>query len=118
MKNNFTIPYGTIPKITLDDIQAGYITRYFLQILSNKIVLEIDKTQYDRFGKNSLYTVISLKWYINGKLEDTTSPNGLVKGVLSKNSAVLDYYKAIIPELTYIIRSNTQYVIGVDNSTE
>jgi hypothetical protein len=118
MKNNFTIPYGTVPKITLDDIRAGYVTRYFLQILSNKTVIEIDKTQYDRFGKNPLYAVISFKWYINGRLEDTESANGVIKGVLSKNSTILNYYKVIMPELTYIIRSNSQYVIGVDNRTE
>lgn len=99
-------------------MRVGYITRYFLRILSNKTVIEIDKTQYDRFGKNPLYAVISFKWYINGRLENTESANGVIKGVLSKNSTILNYYKVIMPELTYIIRSSSQYVIGVDNRTE
>ena len=113
MKNNFTIPYGTVPKITLDDIRAGYITRYFLQILSNKTVLEIDKTQYDRFHKNPLYTAVSFRWYITGELVDLQLPNGNIsKGVISKNLATINFYSKSIPEIQRFIFSPYELYSG------
>jgi len=108
------IPYGTRPMITQKDATTGYITRYFIQFLSNKNIIEVDKTQFDKFATLSFYKGISFKWYINGKIEDTSSE----KGVRSKNTATLNYYKTLMPELNVIIRNPLQYYVGLDIPTE
>ncbi len=108
------IPYGTRPMITQKDATIGYITRYFIQFLSNKTVIEVDKTQFDKFAMLSSYKGLFFKWYINGKIEDTSSE----KGVRSKNTATLDYYKTLMPELNVIIRNPLQYYVGLDTPAE
>jgi len=41
------VPLSNRPKITDKDIIVGYMMRYFLQSVSTKKIVEIDKKQYD-----------------------------------------------------------------------
>ena len=104
MNNN--IPYGTIPKITRNDVDVGYVVRYFIQLLSNKNVIEVNKTQFDKFSKLPPYKGISFKWYIAG----------LNQNVRSKNQVTMDYYIKSTPELKYILVGPLQYYLGVDKN--
>jgi hypothetical protein len=102
MTNSFIIPYGTAPTITKEDIQRRYITRYFLQFNSDKMILEVDKFQYERFSKNSLYKSISFKWYILGSISFVTN----------KNATTLVYYNSKMQGLSRLIQSPLQYFLG------
>lgn len=95
---------GTVPTITREDLQIGYITRYFLQSSSNRMILEVDKLQYDRFSKNSLYKAVSFKWYITGNISTVTT----------RNSATLFYYSEQMQGLSNLVRSPLQYFVRVD----
>lgn len=116
MIKNTSIPFPTPPTITNVDIDKGYITRYFLKFLSNKIVIEINKSQFDIFAKNSLYQTISFKWYITGNIEDRTD-NRVGEGVRTKNQRAINYYSSIMPDLQFTIKGPLQYYKGVDSTT-
>lgn len=73
-----TEPFGNTPKISLKNIQDGYVTRYFLRHVSRRDVLEVDKKQYDIFSRNAFYETFSLKWFILGS-------NAMAKNMASIN---------------------------------
>lgn len=102
MTNSFIVPYGTIPTITKEDVVRRYITRYFLQYNSDKIILEVDKFQYEKFSKNYLYNAVSFKWYISGNISVVTD----------KNATTLTYYNNKMNGLSRVISSPLQYFLG------
>jgi len=61
-----------LPKIKKEDTKRGWIDRYFLK-QSNNIharIIEIDKTQFNKFKNEPFYDNINIRWKITGnKLE-------------------------------------------------
>lgn len=75
-----TEPLGNRPKITIDNIRQGYITRYFIRHISSRDILEIDEHQYKIFISNRSYETVTLKWFIVGD------------AALSRNIATIQLY--------------------------
>lgn len=70
-------PTPVTPVVTQQDGATGYIMRYFVKLVNDKaMIVEIDKKQFDAFGKNPRFAVTSLKWKIVGKKETITLSNG------------------------------------------
>lgn len=112
-------PYSNKPKITPIDIENGLIKRYFLQHVSLRKIIEIDKKQYDVFKNNPLYANIELDWVISGLANDVTSKNGdVVYGTHHKNQVTTDWYDKKMPGLRRMLNNPLEYFKGVDNRTE
>jgi hypothetical protein len=82
-----SMPVPIKPVVTQQDGTAGYITRYFIKSVNDKnLVVEVDKKQFDTFGKNPRFSVTSLNWTIVGKKETITLNNGAnIYGVADTN---------------------------------
>ena len=81
--------------------------------MSNDIVVEVDKKQYDKFKKNAFYQTLELKWLIGGVDKDTTTlDNKVVRGTGHKNQVTLDFYNTKMPGLKTIIRNPLEYFSG------
>jgi hypothetical protein len=88
-------PISTKPFITRQNINDGYVVRYFTSFVSNpKMIYEIDSKQYDTLRKNPYYTAIQLNWYITGEIEDITTPaSDIIKGTRQRNLSSIDFYE-------------------------
>lgn len=111
-----TEPLDNRPKITTNDIQAGFITRYFLQNISTMRIVEVDKKQYDVFRRNSQYKALQIKWIITGNANITvTSNNRIVYGAQYKNFITIRNNERNMPGLSRTLRNPLEYFQGVDN---
>lgn len=103
-------PLGNRPKITINNIRQGYITRYFIRHISSRDILEIDEYQYKIFVSNRSYETFSLKWFITGN------------DAVTKNTSTIQLYTNPTNNITQntIIMSNglravlrpNQYVVS------
>jgi hypothetical protein len=86
------------PTVTSDDIQRGFITRYFIRQSNHTTgyIYEISKADFDRLRLNSVYHAISMMWRISGPIDDVerTLPSGErikpVTGVKTANKLALE----------------------------
>jgi hypothetical protein len=74
-------PVSSYPKPTESDYKLGEYQRYFLNDITKKIFLEVDKKEFDLFnGKNNqvqwqYYQALQLNWNLTGKEEDIYTIN-------------------------------------------
>jgi hypothetical protein len=109
----FDAPLSNRPKITNQDILAGFVMRYFVQYVPTKKIIEIDKKQYDVFKNNPFYQPLEMKWIISGYDKDTTAADGqIVYGAGHKNQVSLDFYDKKMPGLKHMIRNPLEYFSG------
>lgn len=80
-------PQPVLPIITQSDSDAGYVFRYFVrQVTDKNFIVEVDKSQYERFKENPRFVTAEIKWKIVGKLETIIYPNGVpLNGVKDQN---------------------------------
>jgi hypothetical protein len=86
--NTQTIPHHVTPNITTQDIQTGYITRFFIKKINESAIIEIDKEQFDNQSSlfdSKMYVSVKLNWWISGNLQDIQQDNVKSPGVLTKN---------------------------------
>ncbi len=111
-----TTPYSTRPKITQLDISNGFVTRYFVQHISTKLITEIDKKQYEAFKKNALYERIDFPWVITGLANDTLSSDGtVIYGTKHKNTVTTTFYNKKMPGLTRLLSNPLEGFQGTRN---
>jgi hypothetical protein len=112
-------PLSYKPKLTPSDITRGFITRYFAQNISTKKITEINRTQYEQFKFDSLYSVFTIQWIISGLANDTISKDGkTLYGVRHNNTTTTNFYNNKYSGLNRILRNPLEYFIGVDNKTQ
>lgn len=76
---------------TQEEITDGIFTRYFCKKINEQKIFEVNKEIFDSINKKDetynyvLYQVISLKWKITGPLNDTTTDNILIPGIIDTN---------------------------------
>lgn len=103
------------PKVTPDDIENGYMVRYFTR-QSNHTQGEIQEIDMQTSGKlsgNTLYKVVSFEWRIAGPLDDSIRVgNTPVLGVLSANKKTLDIADKNMPGMKYRLFNLTQFWQG------
>lgn len=108
-----------IPTITLDDIDTGYKTRYFAKYISQRdgTIYELNGAQYASIEDNSLFQKTTINWLIKGALQDTvlTLKDGtdiLVKGVISKNKALVVVANDELPGLVRHLQNYMEFWSG------
>lgn len=106
-------PLTSKPKITNLDVIRGYVTRYFVRMVSGRKVIEVDKAQYENFKTNPFYQTVQVNWIINGNDEDITTSDGKVlRGVKHQNSVLIEYYNTDMPGIASILRDPLEYFSG------
>ena len=67
-----------IPTPSKKDYDLGYVRRYFVQLVNDKNspIYEVNETVYAKHESKSFYTRTSLKWRIEGNLEETYDIEG------------------------------------------
>ena len=109
-------PYTTRPKVTQLDISNGFVTRYFVQHISTKLITEVDKKQYEAFKTNVLYERVDFPWIITGLANDTLSSNGtVIYGTKHKNTVTTTFYNKKMPGLTRLLYNPLEGFQGVRN---
>lgn len=95
------IPYKL--KITVNDIQNGYVIRYFIKRTNDVYVTEIDLSTYNKWQNRKIdplmYTAIFMNWKITGNIND----------VILENQRQIDIAKQIIPNIETVVIELTEY---------
>ncbi len=85
------------------NINSGYITRYFVQNVTNLLITEIDDKQYQDYQKdfidNNVYIALSLPWIITGNLKTETINGAVVTGISETNKLTVLRYNKTMPGL-------------------
>lgn len=72
-------PAAHVVNIRIEDINRGYITRYFIQRTNTSQCIEIDETAYTKWQRREIdpymYTAVSIAWYIAGDLAAVREAN-------------------------------------------
>lgn len=105
------------PEITEDDVDKGYVTRYFIRQSNHRTgeIIEIDSGTYRKFKTNPLYKTIELEWKITGKLDDVfgpmdkNSPTRLITGVLTANRLAVEEADKDMPGLKNKLLNYAQF---------
>jgi hypothetical protein len=109
----------TTPSVNLDDINRGFKTRYFARYATQRdgTIYELTGTQYASIENNSLFLKTTINWIIKGPLQDTvlTLKDGtdiLVKGVISKNKALVTIANNEVPGIVHYLQNYMEYWSG------
>lgn len=106
-------PLTSKPKITSVDVNRGYVTRYFVRMVSSRKIVEVDKAQYENFKSNPFYQTTQINWIINGNDEDIITSDGkTLRGVKNQNLVLIDYYNSEMPGITSVLRDPLEYFSG------
>ena len=113
-KNNL-IPTEYIPVINANDIQTGYINRYFIRQRNdiNASVIEIDEDQYNSWLKPTsgininFYVAVKINWQIVGYSNSTYYNGHIVDSLEEYNKKQVQNQKVL--DLSNIIQSYDQY---------
>lgn len=107
------VPFSNKPKITVEDVNTGFVNRYFVKQLSSKKITEIDKVQYDKFVRNPYYTAITVPWAIAGYDKDILDNSGnLILGAANRNLQIIKYYEEKMSGLGNILKNPLEYFNG------
>jgi len=72
-------PAAHVVNIRIEDINRGYITRYFIQRTNTSQCIEIDESTYTKWQRREIdpymYTAVSITWYIAGDLAAVREAN-------------------------------------------
>jgi len=110
------IPLSNRPKLTQQDLDIGYVMRYFVQNVSTKAITEIDTTQFAKFQTNPWYETLQLEWYIMGLANDKQAKDGkLLYGTRHKNTVTTVFYNERMPGLIRKLRNPLEYFNGIYN---
>ena len=109
----------TTPFVSLSDIDRGFKTRYFARYATQRdgTIYELTGTQYASIENNSLFLKTTINWIIKGPLQDTvlTLKDGtdiLVKGVISKNKALVTIANNEVPGIVHYLQNYMEYWSG------
>ena len=115
---NYEIPTTSAAVITKQDINNGYVNRYFLQKINETKILEVNQTTYEKWASNiidkKLYNATSLQWSITGNIEDITIGGVLTMGIISKNKQAIETASSTIPDLALVLPNLAQYYTDIN----
>jgi len=110
-------PYTPHP--TKREYMFGEITRYFARFITHKSsgdITEISNTTYAKLKSNQLYSTISIRWRIAGKLDDegaTINPDGTY-GTIKRIDPDLTIDPNVIRLYTGVVTANKLSVALAD----
>jgi hypothetical protein len=102
------VPVSSPVIINKEIIDQGFVLRYFIKKINDPAIIEINQSQYtdwlNRKIDRTMYTAVSLTWYITGEIPDIVKNGVTTKGVQTKNresiAAVVDIMPELISHLT------------------
>lgn len=117
---NFSTPISYYPYPGDKDYKRGYITRFFIQKVNDKKIIEIDESQYNiLLSKNKnginyfLYKPLKLKWKISGPKNDVYKNNILIKsGVENTNKRTLKKVEKQMKGISLYLNNLFEFYLG------
>lgn len=94
-------PFHQYVEPTQEDYQAGFYTRFFLQIDRTKRVVEVSLTQFREKGNNEGVSAFSLTWKLTGSADRIKTEN---------EKTIADLIKEF-PTLSTILKDPLQFAI-------
>lgn len=111
--SSIQIPKTFLPTPSDSDYSDGFINRYFIQKANDKIspVFEINKSTYNDFLSNPLWSKVQLKWKIKGDLEPVFNEKGVLIDIGVRNSNLNEIAKnqKTIPPLKSYLTNPIQF---------
>ena len=102
-----------IPKPTELDYQRGFVRRYFIQKLNDKLspIYEVDYDRFNNYKSNPYFIAVSLKWRIKGPKETKYDNNGVVvdRAVSESNRISIQLISDKIPNLKLYLPNLLQF---------
>lgn len=101
-----------VPSITIKNVQAGEITRYFVRSANNSSpaeIIEISATTFHRLYNHNFYILVSLRWIIRGTIDTTVGltksgePIILQYGVIDANKKSVEIGDQSLPGLKNVV---------------
>jgi len=114
----YETPRGGTPVVTKKDIDAGFITRYFLQRINDPTILEVSQTTYENWASNiidkKMYNAAQIQWQITGNIEDSINLGASRPGVITQNKLAVQTASKSISDLSTLLTNFTQFYTDVD----
>ena len=102
-----------VPKPTESDYQRGFIRRYFIQKLNDRLspVYEVDYERFGNYKSDPYFSSVTLKWRISGSKESRYDNNGIVvdKSVSESNRIAIQLVSDKIPNLKLYLPNLLQF---------
>ena len=116
-KKNIKTKYKSIesynPVITLEDINKGFIRRYFVQNVTDLNITEVSPEMFLQYQQNlldnNLYKALELPWIISGILQSETTNGVIVNGVYDKNKKTVEINNIEMPGLNSKLANLTEF---------
>lgn len=116
-KKNIKTKYKSIesynPVITLEDINKGFIQRYFVQNVTDLNITEVSPELFLQYQQNlldnNLYKALELPWIISGILQSETTNGVIVNGVYDKNKKTVEINNIEMPGLNSKLANLTEF---------
>lgn len=104
-------PQTVRPTVTLADAENRQISRYFVQMVTDTpYIVEVDKTQFERFKRNPRFNTFELMWSIVGKKESVRKSNNVViYGVEDINREKVITADLTMPGIRLYIQDYTEF---------
>lgn len=106
-------PNTIVPIPSNNDYASAYITRYFIQRVSdvNGFVYEISQPEYESYLQNPYWIVVSMRWRISGPLNMVYDFNGnlIDKGVIESNKSSLSTTSLKIKNISLYLPNLKQF---------
>ena len=109
--------FDHVPTITREDIDRGYIERYFAtrsNVVGGEIV-EISKQKYQTLQSAPIYTTAKIRWRISGALDSIASEGSvrLYVGVIDANTEAAKDGDRQIPGMKYKLPDPLEFYQGL-----
>lgn len=112
------IPVEIPVRIRAVDIQAKFISRYFLKKINDSKIIEVNQLQFNDWLSGNidrvLYKGVETIWFISGDIDDKINGTVKIPGVVSLNQQNVDIAAKTIPELKMHLSDLLQYYTDSD----
>lgn len=120
--NDFSAPVKYLPSPMLTEYNKGVITRYFAIKVNDKILIEINKNQFDLLSSKSksgidynLYEPLSFKWRISGQRKDFYSNSIItVYGAEDTNNRTIERLAKQYPFIKDYFKNKLEFYIDIN----
>lgn len=111
------MPTTIKPTVSLSDAENGYITRHFLQLVTDKdYIIEVDKIQFENLKINPRFNSLKLKWKIVGRPEsERKASNVIVQGIADINREEILKADLTMPGIKRYITDYTEFWFGEES---
>ena len=95
---------------TPDDMEQGFMIRYYIQDKRNKSIIEVKKERYNMFIKQSHLTGVQIRWDLSKPSDDVKKGAYIYFGSASKNKETVLLAEETVVGLSSAIKSYSEFV--------